>query len=441
MRTITFARAGLLVSALLISEAVFAGDYDPETMNVSAASLLPLKMLQGTHYSIADDVLVSGYMNHYTVDSDYGQFTAIGNRNLKKLLNEIDAIAELKGMTSAGAGTNAVVGVVTDTGESLGALVTDPVGTVQNMGQGISRFFKRTVKTSKDVGQEISQQNTDTGNDEDTDTAAGADATEGDQQPGIGLSVTNAFLGIGKAHRELAEELAVDPYSDNPVLQEELERVAKISGTVGKVSKIFMPIPSIVSTASSVSKMVWGMNPTDLLIQNIETLEALGYDEQMIEQFFSNEYYSPTEQTMLVAAIESMDRVKGREIFLQNAGMTASRIEGEFIVWSVIFAESYHEHVSPITEFVTSSNRFVPIAITDSGTGVVFAPLDQLLWTEAVDTTLAGMARLMDEHGGGKERSLWVEGEFSPLALKNLTSNDWLPVSNAIDKFKEIANE
>jgi hypothetical protein len=432
-----FSRAGLLVSALLISALAFPGDYDPETMNVTAASLLPSEMLKGTHYSIADDVLVSGYMNYYTVNSDYGQFTAVGNRNLKKLLHEIDAITALKTMTSAGVGTDAAVGVVADTGKSLGALVTNPVGTVQNMGAGVSRFFKRTAKTTKDVGKQVSQKDSETDNEE--DTGADPDAKKADKQPGVSTSVANAFLGVGKAHRKIAEDLSVDPYSYNTVLQAELDRVAQISGTVGKVSKILMPIPSIVSAATSVSNMVWGLSPTDLLIQNQETLKKLGYDKKLIEQFFSNKVYSPTEQTMLVAAVKSLDQVKGREILLQSASKMESRVEGEFIVWSVIFAESYHEHVSPIREFAASASGLVSIAVTDSGTGVIFAPLDQLLWTEGVDKGLAEIGRLMDEHGGHKEHALWVAGEFSPLALKNLASNGWVANSKAFDKLEEIS--
>lgn len=437
MKVNYFSRASLLLSALLISAVAFPGDYDPETMNVTAASLLPPEMLKGTHYSIADDVLVSGYMNYYTVNSDYGQFTAVGNRNLKKLLHEIDAIAALKTMTSAGVGTDAVVGVVTDTGKSLGALVTNPVGTVQNMGAGVSRFFKRTAKTTKDVGNQVSQKDSETDSEE--DTGADPEANKADKQPGVSTSVANAFLGIGKAHRKIAEELRVDPYSYNTVLQAELDRVAQISGTVGKVSKILLPIPSIVSTATSVSNMVWGLSPTDLLIQNQETLKKLGYDKKLIEQFFSNKVYSPTEQTILVAAVKSLDQVKGREILLQSASKMESRVEGEFMVWSVIFAESYHEHVSPIREFAASASGLVSIAITDSGAGVIFAPLDQLLWTEGVDKGLAEIGRLMDEHGGDKEHALWVEGEFSPLALKNLASNGWVATSKAFNKLEETA--
>lgn len=434
-----YKRASLLASALLISLSAFPGDYEPETMKVTAASLLPAEMLKGEHYSIADEVLVNGYMNHYTVNSDYGQFAAVGNRNLKILLREIDAIAELKTMTSAGVGTDAVVGAVADTGKSVGALVTNPVGTVQNMGAGVSRFFKRTAKTTKDLGQQASQKDSAASNEEDSD--ANPDASDAEEQPDLGTSVASAFLGIGKAHRKIAEELRVDPYSENKVLQSELDRVAQISGTVGKLSKMLMPIPSIVSTASSVSNMVWSLSPTDLLIQNQETLKKLGYDKNLIEQFFSNRFYSPTEQTVLVAAVKSLDSVKGRENLLQNASMVASTIEGDFMVWSVFFAQGFHEHVSPVKEFLNSPTGLVPIAITDSGSGMVFAPLDQLLWTEGIDKALSDMARVMDDNGGGKEHAVWVEGEASPLASERLASNGWVSISNAFDKLKATSKE
>lgn len=434
MKIISSSRSGLLVYALLISMTALAGDYDPETMTVKAASLLPAEMLKGKHYSIADDVLVSGYMNYYTVNSDYGEFTAVGDRNLKILLHEIDAIAELKGMTSAGVGTDAVVGVVTDTGKSVGALVTNPVGTVQNMGAGVSRFFKRTAKTTKDVGQQVSQKDSD--EDQDEDSGEDADEKDGEEQPGVTTTVANAFLGVGKAHRKIAQELSVDPYSGNPVLQAELDRVAQISGTVGRLSKILMPIPSVVSAASSVSKMVWSLSPTDLLIQNQETLKKLGYDKKLIEKFFSNKVYSPTEQTILVVSIKALDKVKGREMLLQNASKVVSKIEVYYMVWLASFAQSYHENVSPIAEFVPSANGFVPIAITKSGAGMVFAPLDHLLWTEDVEAALTDMARLMDEHGGGREHALWVEGEFSPLALERLSASSWVETSKAFDKLK-----
>ena len=300
-------RTALFVVALSVCPTASAANYDPDTLNVSAASLLSSDVLKGKYYKIADKVLVSGYMNHYTVDSDFGQFTAVGDRRLKQLLHEIDAIAELSEMTSASVGANAAVDAVADTGKSLAALVKDPEGSLENLGTGVSRLFKRTSKTAKDVSASVTEAASGEGEENDGDQA---DAAE---------KLSSSYLGIGAAHRNIASELKVDPYSDNPVLQEELERVAQISGSVGKVTSLLVPTPSVISTAASVSNMVWNMSPTDLLIQNQETLKALGYRDELIQQFFSNEVYSPTEQTGFVAAVKALDRVEGREVLLQNA--------------------------------------------------------------------------------------------------------------------------
>jgi hypothetical protein len=119
----------------------------------------------------------------------------------------------------------------------------------------------------------------------------------------------------------------------------------------------------------------------------------------------------------------------------------ASKVEGAFMVWSVIFAESYHEHVSPIREFVARPDGLVPVAITESGNGMIFAPMDQLLWTEGVETAVVDIAGLMDEHGGGKEHAVWIDGEFSPLALKNLESKGWVAIPKAFEKLAAISEK
>ena len=92
MNIVASMRAVFLVLLLFNCHTASSTDYDSSKLTVSAASLLGKDVLQGKDYKIADKVLVSGHMNHYTVDSNFGQFTAIGNRNLKKLLHEIYAI-------------------------------------------------------------------------------------------------------------------------------------------------------------------------------------------------------------------------------------------------------------------------------------------------------------------------------------------------------------
>lgn len=437
MNIILLTRTGLLMAVLSVSHAASSADYEPDTLTVPASSLLAADILQGGHYKIADEVLISGYMNHYTVESDFGPFTAIGNRNLKKLLHEIIAIAELKKMTSVSVGTDAAVDAVADTGKSLAALASDPAGSLNNLGAGVSRLFKRTKKTAKDVSAQASEAETEAANGKEESS----ESKENNSETDMTSQLASSYLGIGKAQRKIASELKVDPYSDNPVLQAELARVAKISGTVGKVTKILIPIPSVVGTAASVSNLVWNLSPADLLIQNQETLKALGYSESLIQQFFSNSFYSPTEQTAFVAAVKSLNEAKGSEILLQNAVKVETAIEGEFMVRSVLFAQLYHEQVEPVKEIIASPTGLVPVIITKSGDGIIFAPLDHLLWTEEVEEAVTELARLMDQHGVSDEHLLWVEGDVSELALTKLKSGGWVEKSEAFDKLEKIIKD
>ena len=295
----------------------------------------------------------------------------------------------------------------------------------------MSRLFKRSKKIATDVSSQV----TDTvkGNVSGEDHDDGSDDSDVSEMTS---QLASAYLGIGKAQREIAANLKVDPYSDNPVLQAELARVAKVSGTVGKIADILIPLPSVVGTVASVSDMVWNLSPTDLLIQNQETLKSLGYSDAIIQQYFANKMYSPTERTAFVAAVKSLDSASGREILMNEAVIAQSAIEGEFMVRSTLFAQLYHEQIEPIVELFSSPNTSVPVAVTSSGDGLIFAPLDHLLWTEQVEEAVTELARLMDQHGSIDERLLWIEGNVSELAYTNLKNAGWVESSDALDKLE-----
>lgn len=424
----------IVATAILAANAVHAIDFEPLTMTIPASSILESNLLKGELYTIADTVTVDGYMHHYTVDSDFGQFTAVGDRALKKLLHEIEAIAELQKMTSAGIGTDAAIGAVTDTGKSLVNLATSPVDSVKGMSAGVSRFFKRTSRKAKTVGSEVTETAKEAVSD---DNKAESEKTseEGDE-PGLTTQLASSFMGVGKAHRELARELKVDPYSDNAILQAELNRVAQVSGSVGKITNILIPIPSVVGIAANVSDMVWSLSPMDLLIQNEEKLKVLGYTDELIKAFFSNKLFSPTEQTAFVAALESLDKAQGRVVLLNIANSVESQIEGEFVVRSALFAQLYHENVEPVTELMSVPNGLVPVAITESGEGLIMAPLDHLLWTEEIALAAGRLSKLIDDHGADDEHLIWIQGRVSDMALAQLSATGWVGSTEGFQKLE-----
>ena len=416
--------------SMMLPGMAHAADFEAAAMTVPASALLEPGLLKGEHYKITAPVTVEGYMNHYTVDSEFGSFSVTGDRALRKLLREIDAIAELKKMTSLSTGTDAAVDAVADTGKSVVNLATNPVDSAKGASAGVGRFFKRTARTAKNVGGEVAESISESISDDETDS--GNDNNDSDE-PGVTSQLASSFLGIGAAQRELARELQVDPYSDNAILQAELKRVAQISGSVGKFTSMLAPIPSVIGTAASLNDMVWSLSPADLLIQNEEKLKELGYTDELIRIFFSNKAYSPTRQTAMVAALASLDNVKGRQVLLDIANAAETPIESQFIVRSALVARLYHETVEPIAELMSLPNGMVPAAVTVSGDGLIFAPLDQLLWTEEIATALEKVAKLVSDHGASDEQIMWIEGRISKIAMTQLVASGWVESTQRFD--------
>ncbi len=434
----------IVTSALLVASAAQAANFEAASMTVPASTILEPGLLKGEHYTIAESVTVDGYMNHYSVESEFGPFSVTGDRALKKLLHEIDAIAELRQMTSLSTGTDAAVDAIADTGKSVVNLATHPVESAKGMSAGVSRFFKRTARTAKNVSSEVTATVSESisGDDQNGDEESDADNGNDDgDEAGLSTQLVSSYMGIGKAHRELARKLKVDPYSDNAVLQAEMNRVAKVSGSVGKLTNILIPIPSVIGTAANIGDMVWSLSPSDLLIQNEEQLKALGYTDELIQTFFSNKVFSPTKQTALVAALASLDKVKGREVLLRIANSAETRIEGQIVVRSILFAQLFHQTVEPITELMALPNGMVLAAVTASGDGLIFAPLDQLLWTEEIAMALARMAKLIDDHGATDEHLIWVEGRVSDLALAQLSATGWVESAGRFDKLESMTSD
>ena len=429
----------IIFSVLIIftTRAVVAAEYEADTRTFAASSVQDAGVLEATLYTINETVTVEGYMNHYKVDSEFGQFNAVGNLGLKTLLREIDAIAELKQRSATDAGSDAVVGVITDTGESLAAVATNPVGTVKGLSSGASRFFKRTVRKTKDLSDKASEALAD---DESKDSDADDSTDEGGDDIDVqetSKKLAESYLGVGKAHRALARELKVDPYSQNEVLQAELNRVAKISGSTRKVTKILIPIPTFLNTAKSVSNMVWNLSPLDLLIQNEETLESMGFKNKQIKAFFENKFYSPTQRTILVSSLKLLDKVVGRELILQIANAAESRFEGEFIVRSALYAQLYHENIAPLANILRIPDGMLPVLIAESGEALVFAPLDYLLWTEEAAGAVKRLNALLKQQGITGDSHLWIEGQVSELAESSLQALNWGVSENGFQKLQE----
>ena len=418
-----------------------AAEFESPTMNVSASDFLAANLLKGKYHTTDENVTIDGYIDNYTVDSEFGQFAVAGNLALKKLIRELDAIAELKSRTTTGTSTAAVVGAVSDTGKSLVQIATDPTGTAKGVSGGVSRFFKRTSRSAKNLANKTSDsssENDEISGDDETSEETEKESNAETDDPEVSQQIAEGFLGVGKAQRELAMELEVDPYTRNEVLQEELHRVASISGTVGKVTKLLMPMPTFLSAAKNVSNLVWNLSPMDLLIHNEEKLKALGYTKKEVNAFFSNQVYTPTQQTVLVATLEALDKVEGRELFLGVATSTESPTEAGSIIQSALFTQLYHENIMALTKLLRVPEGMLPLAVTENDTAILFAPLDYIMWTEEAAEAIARFDILIGDTVAVKEKQLWVQGRVSTIAASRLKEAGWVVSTGGFKKLETM---
>src|SRR5262249_29439732 len=121
-----------------------------------------------------------------------------------------------------------------------------------------------------------------------------------------------AVLGVGVAKRKFAEMFGVDPYSTNEPMQERLGELAWAS-TAGNISvgAAFGAIGGPASGALRATKFAGGVggliydkSPDQLKEINRGKLARMGMSSDLIAAFLNHPKYSPTRETVIVAAIE-----------------------------------------------------------------------------------------------------------------------------------------
>jgi len=384
----------VLVCLVLLASTAFCEVFETPK-NRKAADILPADMLSGEHFKVRENVAVYDYLHAYTVDSDYGTFTAISDGGLRKLLVEIRAITELKKIADAEAFAKAL-GSAAAAPVKLGVnLVTNPVDTVSAIPKGIGQLF--------------------------SDAFSGFSS---EKQAGEDGQVEEA-LELSRFKREYAFNLGADVYSSNQVFQAELNRVAW-GGVVGNLgfSAATTPLGGI---GYIVSGSAFGQQMNDYLAENPpsrirsnaqEKLASMGVSEKDIKSFLEAKGYTPRHTAVIVGHLERLGKIPGIDSYIKYASHADSEEEATFFMNIAEILGGYHQKISPIKHVGVS--KAIVWARAENGTILAPFPLDYGVWTEQVSVLVKEMVA---ENTQGQQKpkfELWVTGTMSPLAKKNL---------------------
>jgi hypothetical protein len=398
----------LLISTAIIAIPAFAIQNFETPVVLRASAILPPELLTGPYHQVDERVVNDGYLNAYTIHSKFGNVQATSTEKLRKYIHEISAVAKLKEMQASEEFAKGMTDKAGDVVKGAGALITDPVGSVSNTISGVGKLFNR----------------------------AGENLFGGSRSDSEG-SRLGGLLGYAKAKRDLGYKLGVDVYSHNKLLQDELDAISGADGTGTLVmSGLLMAVPGGAGTAVSITggsqlmeNVMRDNSPADLRKLNREKLTGMGVNKDVADIFIANGVYTPREQTLLVAAIDSMSNTSGRAEFIKFATLTSNPDTAFFRQRQARMYAAYNANVKPIAEFITIGQ--ISAARTQDGNIVFTVPLDHLLWTQGVASLVGKETQEIALMKEVREKHLLLSGTASKQARQLLEKMGWMVQENA----------
>lgn len=389
---------GLLIFMTLTAYAVPVQAVYEQPPVLKAKTILNPALFKSGNYTIQDQVKNDGFFNHYTVNTSFGTFKAGSTSGLEILLNEINAITDMKKIDTSDTATSALKQSGANTVAGVKKLFSEPQETLEGAAAGVSSLFNRAKNT---VGKRKS-----------------TDAED---------SRIEQLVGISKSKGKIASKYGVNVYSRNKILQVELDRLGRadfLGGLgVGVATSVVPGVGGLVLGASGTARLLNdAINTTpasELWLQNKNKLIAMGMDADTVELFLNNPAFSPALSTVLVASLESMKGVENRELFIKVALQAADPVMAGIIVKTSIMTAAYHKNVAQLM-------RLSPMArltqtVRKDGTRVVVLPSDHMIWSQRVAEAITTMGA--DEKEGSNE--LWITGKLSKLASEEFKKRSW----------------
>lgn len=401
--------AALLVPASAESQA--PAEFEQGVL-LKASDLLPADCLRGPSFRVREQVETDGFMAHFDIDSDFGIFTAVGVPQVKTREVEIEAIRKLVETSKSDLFAEGLRRSVAQPIDAVKNIVTHPVNTVKQAPRTVGHFFGKIGASIERTADKVADR-----------TNGGESApTAGEVGSGIGNAAKNV-AGFDKAKLDTAKQLGVDPYSDNPRLQEEMDKVTWAFFAGGLPLRIGAAVASAgvalaATNMAGIPEDTYALTQSELALRDQKALEAIGVDAADVREFMIHPSLSTTRRHKIVTMLATMPKVAGRGWMVRLANEAQTAEQADFLISAISILTARHR--ADETEF--TSLKIIgrlPAAMTRTGELMVPAPVDHVTWTEDV----ANFARRDDL--GSVPKVLVHTGNFSHAADAGFVAAGW----------------
>jgi hypothetical protein len=394
--------AGLLLFFLMSTTLSFAQLKDEPRDGLQLRDFLEESQIKGELYRIDDKVTSDGFWNIYTMESEFGTFVVHGTALLRERIQEIAAIAELRRqdevvLVAQGAGEWAV-----DTGKSLYRVARHPDDTVEGIGPGVQRVFGQIQR-----GLHREQEKSEKGKED----QSGESSLNIDQAGKAGVKISEMVLSVPKYKRRWAKELGVDPYSRNPLLQRELEKVAFLEASGHFAAGVAAPVPMPVGIAVRVSDVVWNEDPDKIETLNESRLREIGVSEVASRNFRLNEYFTLTRQTYFVEMVHKLRHVDGIVRLVEMASLVDSEELAVFFTECAQMMEVFDRQESKLIRMISETPLVA--ALVEGNRVVDFFPADYVFWTRELEQRVSDVSQILSKSYPDAQLEVWMTGRAS----------------------------
>lgn len=392
---------------------------------VAAVEYLPAKLLQGPDWTVAAGARADGLDNTYTIESRFGTWEARGEEEVATRIREIAALARLEEVSKTEVFLEAVRTSATAPLRLAQDVAEKPVETLTGIPKSVGRWFKRTSfrvrEAYRDASEAIAEERA--GQAGQGEPASGQ--TDEERQAKVEAKAREEardYLRISGAERRWYRELRVDPYTDNEVLRQAVESVARVEGLTGFGMK-FAGLPSLPGSReiSKTMDLVWETDPVDLLLANRERMLAAGLSKETARAF-EDSSLTLTEQTLFLDALDSLEGVAGREHLVARALDPETRRDGRSLAIMAVLLARLHRGGTPLAAILPGA--VLPVARTAGGDLITVSTAGALFWTEAIAEAAHGFAAIYADDAA-RERRLYVTGIASERFATEAGRRGW----------------
>lgn len=413
--------------------AAHAGDasrYDQEPV-LEAATLVPPERLSGPGFTVDPHVEIRGYMAHFTLDTPSGPLQAQSVEILAEREDELPVLFALDRLTRSDAFTRTAGGALGGTARAVGNVVLHPIETLRGLPAGVARFFAapfvKLGRQAQSLSDRVAREWGTAGEKYPADDGPMTDARAArGERPGrawyggVGAEAGRELkrqVEYGQAKREIARQLGVDPYTSNPYLHDQLDRLAW-AGVGGRLSATaLLGGTAAVATAMQIDAAVWSLDGDALRARNEERFGAWCADDLLVRQFLRRGAFTPTFHGRMLESLGTLRPVAGGDALLELAMTARSELEARFVVNALRLLAA-----DPTID--AGRGRLLTIGAglawqRADGSLLLPLPVDYLSWTPEVETFFDRPDfRLRD-------KTVLIAGQATPRVRRGLTERGW----------------